>query len=46
VAAAAFDCPCHGSTFSVADGTPVAGPATRPLAPVRIAVINGKIMLL
>jgi Rieske Fe-S protein len=46
VAAGTIDCPCHGSTFSVADGAPVAGPATRPLAPVRIAIINGKIMLL
>ena len=26
-----IDCPCHGSQFSIADGSVVHGPATRPL---------------
>jgi Rieske Fe-S protein len=31
-------CPCHGSRFSLEDGSPVSGPATAALAPVEIAV--------
>lgn len=31
-------CPCHGSRFSLEDGSPVAGPATAALAPVEISV--------
>ena len=31
-------CPCHGSRFSLEDGSPVSGPATAALAPVRITV--------
>ncbi|MFE3141478.1 Rieske (2Fe-2S) protein [Streptomyces scopuliridis] len=32
-------CPCHGSQFSVADGSVKAGPATQPLpaAPIKVA---------
>ena len=26
-----INCPCHGSKFAVADGTPTAGPAKKPL---------------
>jgi nitrite reductase/ring-hydroxylating ferredoxin subunit len=29
-------CPCHNGKFSLAEGTPVAGPPTRPLARVKI----------
>jgi nitrite reductase/ring-hydroxylating ferredoxin subunit len=31
-------CPCHGSEFSIKDGSVVRGPATRPLPPVAIKV--------
>jgi Rieske Fe-S protein len=33
-----INCPCHGSKFSVASGSVVAGPAPSPLAPVSIKV--------
>jgi len=33
-------CPCHGSRFSLADGSPTAGPASSPLEPIEL-VING-----
>jgi len=33
-----IDCPCHGSKFSVKDGSVVNGPAPSPLAPVAIKV--------
>lgn len=32
VAEGCIRCPCHGSLFSVADGSVVGGPATQPLA--------------
>ncbi len=38
-------CPCHGSAFSAADGSVKNGPATRPLAPVKIEVEGGSIKL-
>jgi Rieske Fe-S protein len=31
-------CPCHGSTFSLEDGSPISGPASAPLAAVDITV--------
>jgi Rieske Fe-S protein len=33
-----IDCPCHGSKFSIKDGSVVNGPASSPLAPVAIKV--------
>jgi nitrite reductase/ring-hydroxylating ferredoxin subunit len=33
-----INCPCHGSKFSIKDGSVVRGPATRPLAPIAIKV--------
>ena len=33
-----INCPCHGSKFSIKDGSVVNGPATSPLAPVAIEV--------
>jgi nitrite reductase/ring-hydroxylating ferredoxin subunit len=38
VANGTIDCPCHGSKFSIKDGSVVNGPATSPLAPVAIKV--------
>ncbi len=29
-----ISCPCHGSTYSISDGSVTRGPATSPLAPV------------
>jgi Rieske Fe-S protein len=40
-----IDCPCHGSTFSIRDGSVVTGPATRPLTPVSITITSGTITL-
>jgi Rieske Fe-S protein len=33
-----INCPCHGSKFSIKDGSVVHGPATRPLPPIAINV--------
>ena len=38
VADGTIDCPCHGSKFSIKDGSVVNGPAPSPLAPVAIKV--------
>ena len=40
-----IDCLCHGSEYSLEDGSVVAGPAPRPLAVVDIAVKGDKITL-
>ncbi|TDU84101.1 nitrite reductase/ring-hydroxylating ferredoxin subunit [Kribbella voronezhensis] len=39
-----IDCPCHGSKYSVADGSVVNGPAPSPLAPVNVTVKGGNIV--
>ena len=31
-------CPCHGSHFSIRDGSPVSGPASAPLAAKKVTV--------
>ena len=38
VAGGTINCPCHGSRFSIADGSVVNGPAASPLAHVSIKV--------
>jgi Rieske Fe-S protein len=38
VAGGTINCPCHGSKFSITNGSVVNGPATSPLAPVTIKV--------
>lgn len=39
----AIICPCHGSRFSVKDGSVLSGPATRPLPEYKITVQGNKI---
>jgi Rieske Fe-S protein len=40
-----INCPCHGSTFSIVDGSPTGGPAPSPLAEVPISVVGDQISL-
>ena len=40
-----INCPCHGSRYSIADGSVQGGPAPRPLAARRIAVTGSTISL-
>jgi Rieske Fe-S protein len=39
------NCPCHGSSFALADGSVVKGPATNPLPEKDIRVSGGQIRL-
>lgn len=45
VANGTIDCPCHGSQFSVKDGSVVAGPAPSPLPSANIKVSGSEITL-
>ena len=45
VASGTIDCPCHGSKYSVKNGSVVAGPAPKPLPAQAIKVAGGKIKL-
>ena len=38
-------CPCHGSTFNAETGAPIAGPATRPLPEIPVAVRDNSVFL-
>ncbi|MBM7489803.1 Rieske Fe-S protein [Micromonospora luteifusca] len=40
-----INCTCHGSKFSIEDGSVKAGPATRPLPPKEIKVTGDQISL-
>jgi Rieske Fe-S protein len=40
-----INCPCHGSKFSIADGSPTAGPAKKPL-PEKAITVKGESILL
>jgi Rieske Fe-S protein len=37
-------CACHGSTFSVADGSAIKGPAKKPLLGIKLEVKDGEVM--
>ncbi len=39
-----INCPCHGSKFSITNGSVVNGPASSPLAPVSIKVQGASIV--
>ena len=45
VASGTIDCPCHGSKYSVKNGSVVTGPAPKPLPAQKIKVAGGKIKL-
>lgn len=45
VADGTIQCPCHGSQFSIEDGSVENGPATEPLAEVGISVDGDEITL-
>lgn len=45
VANGLITCPCHGSQYSIVDGSVVRGPAPSPLAELAITVANGEITL-
>jgi nitrite reductase/ring-hydroxylating ferredoxin subunit len=38
-----IDCTCHGSKFSITDGSVVQGPATKPLEALKVTVKGGEI---
>jgi Rieske Fe-S protein len=38
-----INCPCHGSAFSVEDGSVLGGPATKPLEELSASVDSGQV---
>jgi Rieske Fe-S protein len=40
-----INCPCHGSKFSIADGSVLGGPAPTPLAAKKVTVSGGNVTL-
>jgi Rieske Fe-S protein len=45
VANGTIDCPCHGSQFSIKDGSVVGGPAPSPLPAATVTVSGGQVKL-
>jgi nitrite reductase/ring-hydroxylating ferredoxin subunit len=45
VADGTISCPCHGSEFSIVDGSVVQGPAQRPLPPEKVVNDGGTLRL-
>jgi len=45
VAAGTINCPCHGSKYSITDGTVKTGPATRPLAEKQVTMEGDQIRI-
>jgi Rieske Fe-S protein len=45
VASGAIMCPCHGSSFSIKDGSVITGPASAPLPAQKVTVSGGTIKL-
>jgi Rieske Fe-S protein len=39
-----INCPCHGSKFAVADGSPTAGPAKKPLPETAVTVQGSSVV--
>jgi Rieske Fe-S protein len=39
-----INCPCHGSKFAVADGSPTAGPAKKPLPETPVTVQGSSVV--
>jgi Rieske Fe-S protein len=44
VDAGVITCPCHNSTFSIEDGSPTGGPATKALAETKVTVDGDNIV--
>jgi Rieske Fe-S protein len=40
-----IDCNCHGSEYSIKDGSVVAGPAPSPLPTIKFSVTKGEVVL-
>jgi Rieske Fe-S protein len=45
IAGGTINCPCHGSKFSIKDGSVAGGPATRPLPAANITVEGDSVAL-
>jgi Rieske Fe-S protein len=45
VTASGISCPCHGSVFSINDGSVVQGPATKPLTVMKVTADNGTLVV-
>lgn len=45
VAGGTINCPCHGSRFAVADGSPTAGPAKKRLPETAVTVQGSSVVL-